>query len=607
MGSRQPLLLLAFPAAMASWLACGGEDLVTPTPGELVVTVSTSGEDTDTDGYAITLDGQPAASIEPNGTHSFTVAEGDHTVELSGVAANCSAAAGLTQDIRVIGNQDNPVAFDIVCVTTAGGLQVTAVTTGPQEDADGYGVRVDGGEAQPTGVNASLTFTGLPAGDHSVELESVAENCTVGGENPRTVTVIAGQMVETRFDVTCVATLGGIAVATSTTGPGTDDDGYAVKVDDGPEQPVGLNGSVVFTGLAAGTHNVTLDGVAANCTVEGENPRAVEVPVGDPVTVDFRVSCASGVSQWTTMNSGTNADLPDVWGTSASDMFVVGELPLDANDRVSSVILHFDGAAWTPQLTQTDLMLRGVWGSAADDVYAVGSDDGGDARVLRFDGARWSDVPGLTVQAGEQTELLSIWGSSESEIFAVGSTFNGVELGTLVFHYDGTRWQRMTVNSEFNPPLADVWGSSPTDVYAVGRVPGARIGVILHYDGTAWSSVFELDELALNAVWGTAEDNVYAAGFRVDRNLRAIGVILHFDGTDWSEVEIPPSEVINELWASAADDVFAVGNGGTVLHFDGSGWTSTNPTTPDLLGIWGLSSSDVFAVGAAGTILRGTP
>jgi hypothetical protein len=144
-------------------------------------------------------------------------------------------------------------------------------------------------------------------------------------------------------------------------------------------------------------------------------------------------------------------------------------------------------------------------------------------------------------------------------------------------------------------------------VYAVGRDAGSRSGVILHYDGAAWSPVFQLDGLVLNAVRGTADDDVYAAGFRVDRNFNVNGVIVHFDGTDWSEVDIPPSDVINELWASAADDVFAVGAGGVVLHFDGSGWTTTNPITTELLGIWGVSASDVFAVGAAGTILRGTP
>ena len=232
------------------------------------------------------------------------------------------------------------------------------------------------------------------------------------------MTVVAGEMVETVFEVTCVATLGGITVSTSTTGPGTDNDGYTARVDDGPEQPIGQNGSVALTGIVAGTHSVTLGDVATNCAVEGDNPRSVDVPVGDPVPVAFRVSCTSGVRQWTTMTSGTDADLPDVWGTSASDMFVVGELPVDRNGNVASVILHFDGATWAPQFTEIDLMLRGVWGSAANDVYAVGFDFAGDARMVRFDGTQWSEVPGFGAGAREEIALFSLWGSSASDIFA---------------------------------------------------------------------------------------------------------------------------------------------------------------------------------------------
>ena len=239
-------------------------------------------------------------------------------------------------------------------------------------------------------------------------------------------------------------------------------------MDDGPEQPIGLNETVVVTGVAPGARTVTLGGVAPNCVVDGANPQVVEVPVGDPIGVEFRVSCASGVRQWTTMTSGTTADLPDVWGSSATNMFVVGELPVTANDDVASVILHFDGTSWTPQFTETSLMLRGVWGSSESDVYAAGFDVAGDARLLRFDGAQWSDVPGFAAGPFEELALRAIWGSSATDIFAVGSSADGGFSHSLVFHFDGAQWQRMTVPGLLTPALTDVWGSSPTDVYAVG-------------------------------------------------------------------------------------------------------------------------------------------
>jgi len=52
--------------------------------------------------------------------------------------------------------------------------------------------------------------------------------------------------------------------------------------------------------------------------------------------------------------------LTGVWGSSANDVFVVG-------DR----ILHYDGTAWTEMASPASDWLNGVWGSSANDVFAV--------------------------------------------------------------------------------------------------------------------------------------------------------------------------------------------------------------------------------------------
>jgi hypothetical protein len=55
--------------------------------------------------------------------------------------------------------------------------------------------------------------------------------------------------------------------------------------------------------------------------------------------------------------------LNEIWGSSATDVFAVGE---------DGVVLHYDGAAWT-LATPTRAGLLGVWGSSPGDVYAVGA------------------------------------------------------------------------------------------------------------------------------------------------------------------------------------------------------------------------------------------
>jgi hypothetical protein len=181
-----------------------------------------------------------------------------------------------------------------------GDLNVTTTTTGSDLDPDGYTVTVDGGPSQAVGVNGSVTFTGLAEGDHTVELTGLAGNCAVSGANPRTVTVLFGGTATTTFAVTCVARVGDLDVTTTTIGSDLDPDGYAVTVDGGPSQAIGVNGTVTFTGLAEGDHAVELTSVASNCTVSGATRARWRCPSGarPPRPSRWPVSPGSGISTW---------------------------------------------------------------------------------------------------------------------------------------------------------------------------------------------------------------------------------------------------------------------------------------------------------------------
>ncbi|MBA3258460.1 MAG: hypothetical protein H0T68_03205 [Gemmatimonadales bacterium] len=494
-----------------------------------------------------------------------------------------------------------------------GRLTVTTSTTGSPEDPDGYILRVDEGELQPIGGNAAVTLDDLASGDHLVQLTGIADNCVLAGENPRTVTVPADGTVESVLVISCVATLGSITITSSTTGPSTDLDGYTFRVDETPEQSIGVSASVTVTDLPPGSHTVALGGVAATCQVEGDNPRTVEVVAGAAVTVGFSIACSAGVQQWTPMSSGSRADLPDVWGSSGQDVFVVGELPIDDDGVVASVILHYDGIQWSRQLRETNLVLRAIWGSGPADVYAVGLDFSSfDARLLRYDGTQWSPVPGFTSGRFEQIALESVWGSAADDVFAVGSTFDGQFERSLIFHFDGSSWQRMPQPGPVAPALADVWGSAADDVYAVGRDEEAEntTAVILRYDGARWSPVVQQENLVLNSVWGSSASDVFAAGFRIEERgeeFEVTGTILHYDGVSWSPMPLPRAGVLHSIWGSSATAVFAVGDDGGILQYDGIRWTKTIETDEALLGVWSSSPSDAFAVGTGGTILHGTP
>lgn len=87
--------------------------------------------------------------------------------------------------------------------SSTGTLQVDTSTTGDDIDPDGYTVSVTGQTSQAVGVNGSVSFSNLAAGNYQVQLTGVAANCTVGGSNPRVVAVSSGSTATTTFDVTC--------------------------------------------------------------------------------------------------------------------------------------------------------------------------------------------------------------------------------------------------------------------------------------------------------------------------------------------------------------------------------------------------------------------
>jgi hypothetical protein len=151
-----------------------------------------------------------------------------------------------------------------------------------------------------------------------------------------------------------------------------------------------------------------------------------------------------------------------------------------------------------------------------------------------------------------------------------------------------------TWNSQTSGTLNDlnaVWGTADNDVFAVGNS-----GTILHYNGTTWSSMTSGTIVDLYSIWGNAANDVYAAG--------KAGTILHYNGTTWAAITSGSTADLNALRGFSASDIFAAGSAGTILHFDGSKWNSqTSGTTNELHALWGAISTAVFAAGKSGMIL----
>ncbi|MEP7226284.1 MAG: kelch repeat-containing protein [Gemmatimonadales bacterium] len=201
----------------------------------------------------------------------------------------------------------------LVVPPTTGTVGVTTATIGAEPDADGYLVQLDGGAEQSVGASAGLQIEGVTPGTHAVQLAGVAANCTVGGENPRTVSITAGETATAAFEVTCSATTGSLQVSSSTGGPSTDPDGYGVNVDGTDRGFLTPTGDLTIDGLPAGDHLIGLSGVSGNCQVQGDNPRTATIIAGASTTTAFAITCTpppanAGSLRITTATTGADVD-----------------------------------------------------------------------------------------------------------------------------------------------------------------------------------------------------------------------------------------------------------------------------------------------------------
>lgn len=322
----------------------------------LQVVIATTGADIDLDGYAVSVDGATPMTSAANASVSITrLTAGTHTVTLSGVAGHCALSGTNPRSVVIAAGEVVPVGFPVVCLAITGSVAVTAVTSGIDLDANGYAVQMDNGTPRTLAANATTVLEGLSAGDHSVTLSGAAANCTVAGDNPRTVSVTTGAITRdtarTTFAVTCVSTIGALKVTAATSGAELDPNGYFVGVDEtcytgyyGYEYcdyawtgRVGANGAVTIPRLSVGEHTVQLDDVASNCTLAGANPRTANVPSGDTVELAFTITCVqTGRIEVAVTSTGADID-PDGYAVVVRGN-VVGTIAVNGTLAVGSLL-----------------------------------------------------------------------------------------------------------------------------------------------------------------------------------------------------------------------------------------------------------------------------
>ncbi|HEX5437231.1 MAG TPA: hypothetical protein VFW98_08725 [Gemmatimonadaceae bacterium] len=162
---------------------------------------------------------------------------------------------------------------------------------------------------------------------------------------------------------------GSVQVSTATTGHNLDADGYSISVDGGQAQSVGDTASITLDGVTAGSHAITLSGLAPNCSVANAT-QTVTVTAGASATVSFQVTCAQQLAF-----ESSSSGISDIW---VVDQDGTGLTPLLSDTTNNEV------PVWSPDGSKI-LFLRLANGNA--DVYVMDA-NGGNLKRLTSDTAQ---------------------------------------------------------------------------------------------------------------------------------------------------------------------------------------------------------------------------
>lgn len=196
--------------------------------------------------------------------------------------------------VIVVALQTGSCSEDATEPSGSGSIWVGLTMTGTNLDPDGCKVSLDGGAEHSILAGGSVTFSDVEAGDHLLSLTDLAVGCTVNGENPQTVTVVANQTIDVVFDVTCAnqpeVTFDKIAVAVvhgggeeavtvkATDADGQEDGWTVVSSDPAKVEASRVGRGILVTGHDPGEATVTV-------TSDSDVSRSFEVVVYDPMVL----------------------------------------------------------------------------------------------------------------------------------------------------------------------------------------------------------------------------------------------------------------------------------------------------------------------------------
>ncbi|MCK6613978.1 MAG: hypothetical protein L6Q47_07040 [Ignavibacteriaceae bacterium] len=253
---------------------------------------------------------------------------------------------------------------------------------------------------------------------------------------------------------------------------------------------------------------------------------------------------------------------------------------------------------WEVDTFGTEGWISDLWGFNENNVWGVGAVQlpGGASNVIYWNGSEWEIVP-----SNLQFYLYGIYGFSANQIWVVGN--GNYSWGGAAF-WDGTSFTEYKFDAD-KPEYADtiyaldaVWGSAPDDVWA-----GGSEGTLIHWNGSNWKKVQSPTRLRIFDIWGRSSNDIYAIGF----SLLGKYELLHYDGLRWKLVTetMPPasSYQLSTIWIDKSGGGVIAGSRGFMKK--GNHWELVPGSDfSKMTRVRGNGMNNIFSCGQYGRLLH---
>jgi len=162
-----------------------------------------------------------------------------------------------------------------------------------------------------------------------------------------------------------------------------------------------------------------------------------------------------------------------------------------------------------------------IWGTSSSDVFVVGNN----GNIAHYNGSQWKKI-----ESGTNVDLKDVWGSPDGKVvWACGETIYKtvlvkIENNTASIVFEGT-YPMPTIKNKFSDGLLSVWTNSNKFIYVLSPYNLYRCKVTTTGEGEELYPYSDYFKGAYLRLRGTAINNLFTSGNK--------STITHFNGISW--------------------------------------------------------------------------